>query len=75
MVHNQRDMLPLQRTIQFSDYADLYDLILPKDNLLRQINDLIDFSFIHQELVDKYCQDNGRKLSTDVQVSFVEDDL
>lgn len=68
MVHNQRDMLPLQRTIQFSDYADLYDLILPKDNLLRQINDLIDFSFIHQELVDKYCQDNGRMAEIPVRM-------
>ena len=61
-------MLPLQRTIQFSDYADLYDLIIPEDNLLRQINDLIDFSFIHQELVDKYCQDNGRMAESPVRM-------
>ena len=53
-------MLPLQQTIQFSNYSDLYDLIIPRNNLLRQINDLIDFSFIKKELVDKYCQDNGR---------------
>ncbi len=53
-------MLPLQQTIQFSDYSDLYDLIIPRNSLLRQINDLIDFSFIKKELVDKYCQDNGR---------------
>ena len=43
-------MLPLQQTIQFSDYIDLYDLIIPQDNLLRRINDLVDFSFIQ-----KYC--------------------
>lgn len=53
-------MLPLQQTIQFSDYIDLYDLIIPQDNLLRRINDLVDFSFIQKELMDKYCQDNGR---------------
>ena len=53
-------MLPIQQTIQFSNYSDLYDLIIPRNNLLRQINDLIDFSFIKKELVDKYCQDNGR---------------
>ncbi|MDR0746196.1 MAG: IS1182 family transposase [Mediterranea sp.] len=53
-------MLPLQQTIQFSDYSNLYDLIIPHDNLLRRINDLIDFTFIHVELVDKYCLDNGR---------------
>lgn len=61
-------MLPLQQTIQFSDYANLYDLIIPQDNLLRQINDLIDFSFIHQELVDKYCQDNGRMAESPVRM-------
>ena len=48
-------MLPLQQTIQFSDYSDLYDLIIPQDNLLRRINDLVDFSFIQKELMDKYC--------------------
>ena len=61
-------MLPLQQTIHFSDYANLYDLIIPQDNLLRQINDLIDFSFIHQELVDKYCQDNGRMAESPVRM-------
>jgi len=28
--------------------------------MLRRINDLIDFSFIFEELKDKYCHDNGR---------------
>ena len=53
-------MLEQQQTISFSDYSSLYDLIIPKDNLLRQINDLVDFSFVYQELQDKYCHDNGR---------------
>lgn len=61
-------MLPLQQTIHFSNYADLYDLIIPQDNLLRQINDFIDFSFIHQELLDKYCQDNGRMTESPVRM-------
>ena len=39
-------MLPLQHTIHFSDYSELYDLIIPQDNLLRRIKDLVDFSFI-----------------------------
>ncbi|MFB9221031.1 hypothetical protein [Kurthia sibirica] len=38
----------------------LYDLIIPKDNMLRQINELVDFSFIIDELKSKYCLDNGR---------------
>jgi len=33
----------------------LYDIVVPQDNLLRRINTLIDFSFVYQELVDKYC--------------------
>lgn len=61
-------MLPIQQTIQFSDYSDLYDLIIPKDNLLRKINDLIDFSFIYKELNDKYCQDNGRMAESPVKM-------
>ena len=53
-------MLPTQSTLQFSNYTNLYNLIIPSDNILRKINDMIDFSFIHEELLDKYCQDNGR---------------
>ena len=30
-------MLDQQQTISFSDYSSLYDLIIPKDNPLRQI--------------------------------------
>lgn len=53
-------MLVLQSKIQFSAYLELYELIVPKDNLLRKINELIDFSFIYDELLDKYCSNNGR---------------
>ncbi|MCT4698141.1 IS1182 family transposase [Tenacibaculum haliotis] len=53
-------MLVQQQEIQFSQYSSLYDLIVPKDNLLRKINDLIDFSFIYEELVTKYSLNNGR---------------
>lgn len=53
-------MLAHQQKIQLSSYSGLYDLIIPKDHLLRKINDLIDFSFIYDELLDKYCQNNGR---------------
>lgn len=61
-------MLPIQQTIQFSNYSSLYDLIVPVDNLLRRINDLIDFSFIHKELLDKYCLDNGRRAESPVRM-------
>lgn len=38
----------------------IYDIVVPKDNMLRQINELVDFSFILDELQNKYCLDNGR---------------
>lgn len=61
-------MLSYQTSIKFSDYSDLYDLIVPKDHLLRQINDLVDFSFILIELKDKYCSDNGRTAESPIKM-------
>lgn len=40
--------------------GDLNNLIVPQDNMLRKINDLVDFFFIYDELKDNYCLDNGR---------------
>lgn len=53
-------MIQNQQSMVFSSYTDIYELVVPKDNLLRKINDLIDFSFVYEELKDKYCHDNGR---------------
>jgi transposase len=53
MIQNQQSMI-------FSPYMAIYDLVVPKDNLLRIINDLVDFSFVYDELKDKYCHNNGR---------------
>jgi len=61
-------MLVLQEKLQFSEYNSLYALIVPKDNLLRKINDLIDFSFIHDELVNKYCLNNGRNAESPIRM-------
>ena len=61
-------MLIQQQQIQFSPYSSLYDLIVPKDNLLRKINELIDFSFIYDELLNKYCTTNGRKAESPVRM-------
>ena len=53
-------MLKSQQELNFSQYTDLYDKLIPQDHLFRKINELIDFSFIRDELKDKYCPDNGR---------------
>lgn len=61
-------MLVQQQQIQFSAFSGLYDLIVPKDNLLRKINELIDFAFIYEELIDKYCLNNGRTAESPVRM-------
>lgn len=53
-------MIRQQQILMLSPYAELYNIVVPKDNMLRQINDLVDFDFIYDELKDKYCLDNGR---------------
>ena len=53
-------MIEHQQSMNLSKYAGLYDAIIPQDHLLRKIKDLVDFSFIYDELKDKYCLDNGR---------------
>lgn len=53
-------MISNQLSLNLSPFMAIYDLVVPKDNMLRQINDLIDFSFVHEELQNKYCLDNGR---------------
>ena len=61
-------MLAQQQQIQFSAFSGLYALIVPQDNLLRKINELIDFTFIYEELVDKYCPDNGRTAESPIRM-------
>ncbi|MTH94641.1 IS5/IS1182 family transposase, partial [Roseibium sp. RKSG952] len=34
--------------------------LVPADHLLRKIDAVIDFSFIHERVADFYCADNGR---------------
>lgn len=61
-------MLLPQQKMQLSAYSDLYDLIIPKDNLLRKINELIDFTFIYDELVNNYCLSNGRNAESPIRM-------
>ncbi len=50
----------IQQQLTFSEYTKLYDMIVPKNNMLRKMNELVDFSFVYDELKNKYCHDNGR---------------
>lgn len=53
-------MLPEQQSFILSPYIELYNILIPKDNLLRRMDELVDFSFVYEELSGRYCQDNGR---------------
>lgn len=46
--------------MKHSQYSELYHLIIPENHILRKIKELVDFSFIYDELKQKYCLDNGR---------------
>ena len=53
-------MIKGQQDFMMSKYIELYDLLVPKEHFLRQFNDLVDFSFIYDELLSNYSLDQGR---------------
>ncbi|BEP30326.1 IS1182 family transposase [Helicovermis profundi] len=53
-------MIKGQQEFILSKYMELYDILVSKDNFLRQINDLVDFSFVYDELLPYYSLDQGR---------------
>ncbi len=61
-------MIEQQQKMILSSYMDIYDLVVPKDNLLRKINKLIDFTFIYDELMNNYCLDNGRNAVSPIRM-------
>ncbi|WP_159243534.1 IS1182 family transposase [Tenacibaculum maritimum] len=61
-------MIVQQQSLRLSEYSSLYDLIVPSTNLLRRINDLIDFKFIYKELESKYSQTQGRKAESPIRL-------
>ena len=60
-------MLSQQQDLVLSEYSALYDIVVPQDNLLRRIKGLVDFSFVYNELVGKYCSDNGRMAESPIR--------
>jgi len=46
--------------MRLSQYRNLYDIIVPKDNLLRKIKENIDFSFVNPMMKEQYCEKFGR---------------
>lgn len=61
-------MLEQQQKMVSSSYIDIYNLVVPQDNLLRRINELIDFSFVYNELIHKYSLENGRNAISPIRM-------
>lgn len=53
-------MISKQKELSLSSHLELYDKLIPEGHLLRKINELIDFTFVTDELLKNYCLDNGR---------------
>ena len=53
-------VLKKQISLPLSEYNAIYQLVIPRDNLLRRIREEVSFAFVYEELVSKYCLDNGR---------------
>ncbi len=43
-------MISNQETFNLSPYMAIYDIVVPKDNILRQSNELVDFHFVSRLL-------------------------
>ena len=53
-------MICNQNRMVLSNFIDIYEAVVPKDNVLRQIKELVNFDFIYEELKSEYCIDYGR---------------
>lgn len=53
-------MLKENVQMKLSQYKNLYNILVSKDNLLRKIKENIDFSFVNPMLKEQYCEKFGR---------------
>ena len=49
-----------QIILNLSPYQGLYDVIIPKNHILRRLKENIDFSFVNPMLRKQYCEHFGR---------------
>ena len=49
-----------QERMYFSNYSGLYDILIEKDNFWRKINEMVDLSFIYDEICKNYSNSMGR---------------
>ena len=49
-----------QLTLNLSKYNELYEILIDKENMWREIKEKVDFGFIYEELKDNYSSTMGR---------------
>ncbi|MDN6626914.1 MAG: transposase [Pisciglobus halotolerans] len=49
-----------------SPYSQLYDILVPQNHTLRRMKELVDFSFIYEEVKENYTVDFGRNAADPV---------
>lgn len=50
----------IQESLNLSPYAGLYDILIGQDNFWRLLNEMVDFSFIYDEIMKTYSDSMGR---------------
>lgn len=61
-------MIKSQREMTISKYSDLYDILITKDDPLRQIKEMVDFSFVLDELSKNYDLEQGRSAEDPIRM-------
>ena len=49
-----------QLELNFSKHTELYDILIKPNNFWKQLNDMVDFTFVYEELRNKYSSTMGR---------------
>lgn len=49
-----------QLNLDFSKHSELYNILIKEDNFWKQLNDMVDFSFVYEELKENYSSTMGR---------------
>lgn len=61
-------MLGDYQQTRLSEYARIYDILIPRDHIFRRMNEEIDFSFVRKELETKYSVGMGRSAEDPIRM-------
>ena len=59
-IRKDRANVNLTKQLKLSEYSGIYDVVVPKDHILRRRAEQIDFSFVNVQMVDSYSIEFGR---------------